>query len=140
MAELVPGRVGGPDCRIQSQGGGSCFALPGSDFSRGLHLHGLPSPWEKSLRTTEAQTAEHLRWPRVRCENAGPTGHDPKRASLAEWEVGLIQIRKIHPFLNESSGEAAGSWEEPNRVLVEVEFGRTGLKSQPATKSLWFQG
>ena len=108
QTEFGPGEgVGGPDCRVQSRRG-SCFALPGSDFSRGLHLHGLPSPWEKSLRTTEAETVEHLRWPSVQCENAGPTGHDPKRASLAEREVGLIQIRKIHPFLNESSGEAAG--------------------------------
>lgn len=30
--------------------------------------------------------------------------------------------------------------EEPSRVLVEVKFGPTPLKSQLATKSLWFQG
>ena len=46
-----------------------------------------PAPG-KSLRTTEARTAEYLGWPRVQRENARPTGDDPKRASLAEREEG----------------------------------------------------
>ena len=47
MAEFSPGgRV--LTAEFSPGVGGSCFALPGSDFSRGLHLQGLPSPWEES--------------------------------------------------------------------------------------------